>query len=141
MLGVGHALRADDAAGSAIAEELHRRFPAAAFDGGLAPENYVGPVRRAAPDTVFIVDAADFGGAAGEVRVAGAGEVGGLMMGTHAPPLSTLMELLAGDTGADVYLVAIQPASMELGRSMSPEVRTTVTQLVCELGRLMGEAG
>ena len=137
VLGVGHALKADDAAGSVVAEELHSRFPERAFDGGQAPENYMGPLRLSAPDTVFVVDAADFGGRPGEVRVASGSEVEGLMVGTHAPPLSILMALISEETGADVYLVAIQAASTELGGTMTPGVRAAIPGLVAELGRIM----
>jgi hydrogenase 3 maturation protease len=140
VLGVGHALRADDAAGSVVAEELRARFPHRVFDGGMVPENFAGPIRRVAPDTLLIVDAADFGGAPGEVRIAGPDEVFGLMTGTHAPPLSVLMSLLADDTGADVYLVAVQVADTRLGGTMTPEVHSAVAKLVAELGRLMDES-
>jgi hydrogenase 3 maturation protease len=139
VLGAGHALRADDAAGSVVAEELRPRFPGRVFDGGMAPENFAGPIRRAGPGTLLIVDAADFGGAPGEVRVAAPDEVVGLMMGTHAPPLSVLMSILAEDTGADVYLVAVQVVDTRLGGIMTPEVRSAVGKLVAELGRLMDE--
>jgi len=137
---VGNALRADDAAGSIVAEQLRVRFPDRVFDGGQAPENFAGPVRRARPDTLIIVDAADFGGEPGEVRMARSDEVSGLMMGTHAPPLSVLMSLLAEEAGADVYLVAVQVASTELGGTMSQEARAAASKLVEELSRLMGES-
>ncbi|MFH1501762.1 MAG: hydrogenase 3 maturation endopeptidase HyCI [Candidatus Eisenbacteria bacterium] len=137
MLGVGNALRADDGAGPAVAELLRPRFPDRVFDGGQAPENFTGPMRRADPDTVLIVDAADFGGEAGEIRVADADDVGGLMTGTHAPPLSMFMRLLSEDTGANVYLLAIQVESMELGGAMSPRVREAVEGLSSEMASLL----
>ena len=95
VLGVGHALRGDDAAGSAVAQALRPRFADRVFDGGQAPENFVGPVRRAEPDTIIIVDAADFGGSPGEIRVAAADDVVGEMTGTYAAPISMLMTLLS----------------------------------------------
>jgi hydrogenase 3 maturation protease len=141
VLGIGHALKADDAVGPAVAETLRRRFPDRVFDGGQAPENFAGPVRRAQPDTVLLVDAADFGGEPGDTRVVGRDGVGGLMMGTHAPPLSMFMRLIEEDTGADVYLVAIQVASTRLGGTMDPRVRDSVTILSTELSALMEGGG
>ncbi len=138
VLGVGNVLKGDDAAGPAVAEALAREFPGRAFDGGQAPENFAGPVRRAEPETIVIVDAADFGGEPGEVRVASAEDVGGLMMGTHAPPLSVFMSILKEETGADVYLLAVQAASMRLGDMMSPDVRTAVDGIILELTAIMG---
>ncbi len=140
VLGVGNVLKADDAAGPAVAEALSREFPSLAFDGGQAPENFAAPVRRAAPETIVLVDAADFGGEPGEIRIASPDEVGGLMMGTHAPPLSVFMSLLKEDTGADVYLVAVQAASTRLGDTMHADVKRAVDDLILELTDLMGGA-
>lgn len=138
VLGVGNALKGDDAVGPAVAEALREVFPDRVFDGGQAPENFAAPVRRAHPDTILLVDAADFGGEPGEVRVASPEDVSGLMMGTHAPPLSVFMSILKEDTGADVYLVAIQTASTKLGDTMCSDVLRAVAELVLDLGKLMG---
>lgn len=138
VLGVGHVLMADDAAGSAVAEALRPRFADRVFDGGQAPENFVGPLRRLNPDTILVVDAADFGGRPGEVRIACANEIAGEMTATHAPPLSVLMSLLSAETGADVRLVAIQPRSTELGAAMSTEVAEAVRRVAAELENLLG---
>lgn len=137
VLGVGNALKADDAVGPSVAESLSRQFPGRVFDAGQAPENFTAPVRRARPDTIILVDAADFGGEPGEIRIASSDDVGGLMMGTHAPPLSMFMSILKEDTGADVYLLAVQAASMRLGDTMHQDVKRAVEDIIVELTGLM----
>jgi hydrogenase 3 maturation protease len=138
VLGIGNDLRADDGAGSLVARSLGERFPDAVFDGGQAPENASGPVRRARPDTVIIVDAADFGGAAGEIRVASsAGGAGGLTLGTHALPIGTFMTALGEMTGAAVHLVAIQAATTEFGVAMTPDVAAAVGEVGRELAAIL----
>ena len=139
VLGVGHALRADDAVGSVVAQSLRPRHPDRVFDGGQAPENFLGPIRRAAPGTVVIVDAADFGGSPGDVRVAAEDDVLGEMTGTHAAPLSMLMRLISEETGADVRLVAVQPKSTALGGTMCAEVTETARRVASELEGLLRE--
>jgi hydrogenase 3 maturation protease len=129
VVGVGNALKADDAAGQLLAEALRRRFPDRVFDAGQVPENYLGPIRRARPDTILLVDAADFGGAPGDIRLATEADVGGLALGTHAAPLSMFMALAAAETGAAVHLVAVQAKSTELGGTMCEEVRAAVGRL------------
>ena len=47
------------------------------------------------------------------------------------------MRLIEEDTGADVYLVAIQAASTELGGTMCAQVRDAVTRLSTEIAALM----
>ena len=137
VLGVGHALRGDDAAGSAVAQALRPRFADRVFDGGQAPENFVGPVRRSEPDTIIIVDAADFGGSPGEIRVAAADDVVGEMTGTHAAPISMLMTLLSEETGACIHLIAIQSKSTSLGGVVCAEVAEAVRGVVAELESLL----
>lgn len=137
VVGIGNTLRGDDGAGSLVAERLHDKHPDVVFDAAQAPENYVAPIRRAEPDAVVLVDAADFGGRPGEVRTAAAGDVEGLMMGTHAAPLSMLMSVLAEDTGADVRLVAVQAETTELGSEMTREVADVVEELVSQLDELL----
>ena len=137
VVGIGNTLRADDGAGSLVAERLRKRYPDVVFDAAQAPENYLAPIRRADPDVVVLIDAADFGGSPGEVRVATAEDVEGLMMGTHAAPLSMFMTVLGHETGANVRLVAIQVATTTLGAGMTREVADAVESLVSQLGELL----
>lgn len=137
VLGIGNELRADDGAGSLVAQSLGERFPDIAFDGGQAPENASGPIRRARPDTVIVVDAADFGGAPGEIRFASPGDAGGLTLGTHALPIGTFMQALAEMTGAAVHLVAIQAQATAFGGGMTPEVAAAVAEVARELTAIL----
>ncbi|MBN2566275.1 MAG: hydrogenase 3 maturation endopeptidase HyCI [Candidatus Eisenbacteria bacterium] len=135
VLGVGNSLRADDGAGCMVAVRLKARHGGLVFDAGQTPENFIGPLRRARPDVVLLVDAADFGGDPGEVRWASAMDVEGLMLGTHAAPLSMFMSVLEQETGAFVRLLAVQAATTELGGEPSKEVVNTIDTLVKELER------
>jgi len=137
VLGVGNTLKADDGAGPAVAEALRKRFPECAFDVGQVPENFIGPIRRARPGTIILIDAADFGGTPGETRIVSAGEIHGLTLGTHALPLSVFMAAIAEEVGAKVHLVAIQAATTGLGGAMSVAVSDAVARLVQELERIL----
>ena len=59
-MGVGHELSRDDRVGTWVAQQL-RPFTSDTFcpiEGGHAPENTTGRIRKFAPDLVLIVDAA-----------------------------------------------------------------------------------
>ena len=62
VVGIGHELRGDDAAGVRVARALQSRFPTSdalvAIDAGSAPENHTGALRRFKPDLVLLIDAA-----------------------------------------------------------------------------------
>ncbi len=139
VVGIGNTLRGDDGAGSLVARRLRARHPDAVFDAAQAPENYLAPIRRAVPDVVVLVDAADFGGLPGEVRTATAEDVEGSMLGTHAAPLSMFMRILREDTGADVVLLAVQVVATELGEDLSDDVAGAVNGLVSRLNEMLEE--
>jgi hydrogenase 3 maturation protease len=139
VVGIGNTLRGDDGAGSLVAQRLRDKYPDVVFDAAQAPENYVAPIRRASPAAVVLVDAADFGGSPGEIRTAVAGDVEGLMLGTHAAPLSMFMRVVAGETGAEVRLVAVQVATTELGEEMTRDVADAVQELASRLDELLEE--
>ena len=69
VLGIGNRLRRDDGAGSLLAAALAEQEGAAVLDAGTVPENYLEKVAGSNPDTVVIVDAIDFDGAPGEIRL------------------------------------------------------------------------
>ncbi len=137
VLGAGNILRSDDAAGCVVAERVAERFPASVIDGGLVPENFVGPIRRFGPGTVIIVDAADFGAEPGALYIAHEDDVAGDMFGTHGAPLSLFMRALKESTDCDVILVAIQVGTMELNVPMTPRVESTVGTLTDALVELL----
>ena len=137
VLGAGNAMRSDDAAGCVVAARVAARFPDSVIDGGLVPENFVGPIRRFAPGTIIIVDAADFGADPGELYVAHAHEVAGDMFGTHGAPLGLFMRALQESMGCDVILVAVQVECMELNAPMTERVESAVDTLVTSLMGLL----
>jgi len=139
VVGIGNTVRSDDGAGAAVALRLKADHPDVVFDAGPAPENYIAPIRRSRPSAVLLVDAADFGGAPGEIRTARSDDVEGLMMGTHAAPLSMFMRVLNAETGADVRLVAVQAANTGFGETLSAEVADAVDSVTRDLGRLLTE--
>src|SRR5688572_985737 len=61
VLGVGQAIRGDDGAGVLLAQRLEAlggHSGLLAVDGGPAPENFTGLLRRFQPDLVLLADAA-----------------------------------------------------------------------------------
>jgi len=63
--------------------------------------------------------------------------VEGLMLGTHAAPLSMFMKMIDRETGADVRLVAIQAADTTFGADMTEPVAGVIDVLVSQLSELL----
>ncbi len=130
VLGVGNRMRGDDAVGPLVAEGLLNRGFERAFDCGTAPENFVGPVSRLDPSDVLFVDAVDFGGSPGEVRLMGGESLGPQAASTHAPGLGPLADLLSADRGRTCCVLAVQPETLRWGADVSEAVARSVERIV-----------
>jgi hydrogenase 3 maturation protease len=122
ILGVGNRHRRDDGVGSLIAERLATRHPALTIDAGAVPENYLEKVARSCPDTVLIIDAVDFGGCPGEIRLLDPDTIATSGISSHALSLRMTAQYLEARTQAGLVLLAIQPADIGTGTELSDEV-------------------
>lgn len=128
LFGIGNSLRGDDGAGNYIADRF--RAPGwIVLDCGTIPENFSGVVRREHPELVVLVDAADMGIAPGEFRMIRHNDIEAVTFGTHALPLTILIEFLSHDAGR-VLFIGIQPARTELGQQLSDAVRQGADRLI-----------
>ena len=133
LLGIGNRMWRDDGVGSVAVEALQEHPELHTVDGGMVPENYLEAVVGHDPDTILIIDAVDFNGRPGELRLLEPGQLAGSGLSTHAGSPATLAEYLELRTGARVGLLAIQPADTSQGSQLSPEVAATMRDLVEEL--------
>ena len=130
VVGVGNRLRGDDGVGPAVVERLASGSGRLVIDGGSAPENYAEAIARFDPDHVILVDAADFGGAPGEVRLLPASAIAASGLSCHASSLGLLAEYLETRSSCRVHLLAIQPLSTAFIGSLSPPVAQAVASCV-----------
>ena len=133
VLGFGNRMWRDDGVGSCIAEALQDCPNLDSVDGGFVPENHLEVVASKNPDTILMIDAADFGGQPGEVRLLHPGDVAVAGISTHAGSPQMLGKYLEARTGARVALLAIQPKDTSEGNELSPEVSATLKDLVEKL--------
>ncbi|MCL2888843.1 MAG: hydrogenase maturation protease [Eggerthellaceae bacterium] len=158
ILGCGSFLRGDDAAGSAIAQNLLDTLgdgsaafgdgsEATALDpspmsskpapglqiqvfmGDVAPESLTGEIKRFNPDLLLIIDAIDMGLAPGDSRIILTEEVGGVSFSGHILPLPILIDYLEREIGCLILLLGIQTESLEFLAEMTPAVAFAVAEL------------
>jgi hydrogenase 3 maturation protease len=134
---VGNDLRADDGAGPLIAGLLRATSRVKVIDCGETPENYLGVIARLRPERLIVVDAADFGGGAGDVRIAARHEIGGYAVPTYAQRLTTFTDYVEAETGAETFYLTIQPESVEFGRRMGSAVARAARELALALNEII----
>jgi hydrogenase 3 maturation protease len=139
VVGVGNTMRGDDGAGvlvvRALAASLQNAPDVLLIDGSTAPENFTGPLRRFRPDLVIEIDAAHLDQPPGTVAWVDWRDADGMSASTHTLPPSVLARFLTADLGCRVSLLGIQPATLEMGCGLSPEVADAVACVAEQLGR------
>jgi hydrogenase maturation protease HycI len=143
VVGVGNELRGDDGAGPMVArllaEAVGGQDGLLIVDGGSAPENSSGLLRRFAPDLVLLVDAAEAGDSPGAVRWIDCAAAGGGGPTTHTLPLRLLSAYLHAELGCRVVLLGIQPADLSLDAPLSGPVRAAVDTVAQALAAALRE--
>ena len=136
VVGIGQGLRGDDGAGSAVARCLQARLQGISsvlvLDGGPAPENQTGPLRRHRPALVILVDAAHMGAAPGTLKWLPWEETRG-MTSSHTLPPHFLARYLASVVCCEVFLLGIEPADTTIDAPLSSTVQKAVEAATDEL--------
>lgn len=130
ILGIGNVMKGDDGAGPILISRLKGKTKANLLDCEEVPENYTQPIIEARPDKIVIVDAADWNGPAGEIRLIDAEEINNISFSTHDSSLQIFINYLK-KLLPNVYIIiiGIQPKRKYFLDSLSPEVEKTVDEL------------
>jgi hydrogenase 3 maturation protease len=104
----------------------------------MVPENYLEKVAATYPDTILLIDAADFGGQPGEWRIFSGEDLALTGISTHAGSPQMLAAYLEERTGSEVKLVAMQPGDVGEGEELSNDMRRCVSDLTVELENILG---
>jgi hydrogenase 3 maturation protease len=137
ILGIGHELRGDDGAGTAVVQRLatyprlRQRDDLLILNGAHAPENQTGPIRRFSPDFVLLIDAALLAEEPGAICWLPWQETAGLSASSHTLPPYMLAQYLTAELGCQVALLGIQPLHTSLGEPISAPVQQAITR-VCQ---------
>jgi len=126
LVGVGNPLFGDDAAGCLLAERLAGAPGLDVVPAEDVPESFVPGVVDARPDVVVLADAVDLGAPPGSVAILDADAMVRYEASTHRVPLGLIAEIIRRASGADAFVLAIQPGPRRFGTGPSAEVAATV---------------
>jgi len=126
---IGNELNGDDGAGRLVYVRLKRLRSAQVIYAHTAPENFLDEIIAFRPHSVVVIDAADYGGTPGEIRLLPVKAVQSAHFSTHRAPLKLFISQL-GEHGLTVNIVGIQVMNTCLGEPLSGPVKKSVDNLV-----------
>lgn len=130
IITAGNCARGDDGVGPYIAEKLQGLKTLRVIDAGFTPENIVEDVIEMGPDNILIIDAADFGGCAGEVRLISEDSIPETTLSTHAIPLSVIAGIIVDSIDAEISYVGIQVKTVAFSDKISEEVKISANSII-----------
>ncbi|HEA46839.1 MAG TPA: hydrogenase 3 maturation endopeptidase HyCI [bacterium] len=129
IVGVGNILKRDDGLGPYLIKRLRGKVRTHLIDGGSAPENYVGKIASLKPDTILVIDACNLGWAPGGIGLLEIEKMKHTGYSTHNTSPGVFMTYLKEETGADVFMLAIQPREVRLGEGLSSPVKRAIEKV------------
>jgi len=130
IVGIGNILKGDDGAGPLVCEQLKRgKVCADLIDAGTVPENYIQPIIKKALKNLLVIDAIDFGAPPGTIKIFKPEQLNSHAISTHTLSPRLFVDMVCQNIKLDVYFVGIQPAQVQLGQSISPQVSQAIQHL------------
>jgi len=126
---IGNTLKGDDGAAIELYQKLAGKIKAELFDAGTVPENYIQRIIKIKPQMIILIDAVDFGGPAGQLKVFAPEQIPEIAASTHVMSLRLFSDILKREINSKIFLAGIQPAQLDLGTPLSDSVSQTVTEL------------
>ncbi|MEO0134614.1 MAG: hydrogenase maturation protease, partial [candidate division WOR-3 bacterium] len=125
--------RGDDGIGSLIAERLIKEGFENVLDCERTPENYLAKIIEKKPEKIIFIDACDFGGKIGEVRIFKKEEWQNFKkfsLSTHTLPIPLLLSLIEKLINSEIYLLGIQVKETNFSQSLSKELNNLFEEIV-----------
>jgi len=133
ILTVGNRYRSDDGVGPYIGSKLTSKENLLVINAESNPENIIDQVIDAKPITIIVIDAADFGGKAGEIRIIDKEQIPEMSISTHTIPMSVIASIFEKDTSATLRFIGIQPRNVALGEEICSEVKDSALEIIKEI--------
>jgi len=131
IITIGNSYRSDDGVGPYIAQKISKyKKNFTVLNAEDQPESIVDRAVRLKPGRVVIIDAADFGGMPGEIRLIEKKDIPDTSLSTHSFSPNIIAAIIEEDTGADVHFLGIQPESIQLREGLSEPVKKAAKRII-----------
>jgi len=131
VMSIGNPLKSDDNIGNVILERIDIKN-IIKIRSEVTPENFIDKLKDY--DEIVILDALQFGGEIGEVRIFELNEIKNSVISTHNIPINLLKRFLPN---SKIKIIGIQPKNIEFGDKLSQELETKLEDIIKKIKLLL----
>jgi hydrogenase 3 maturation protease len=124
VMSIGNPIKSDDNIGNVILEKLDIKN-IEKIKAGTTPENFIVKLKNF--DEIIILDALEFGGKVGEVKVFELNDIKDDLATTHNIPMNLLKKFLPN---SKIKIIGIQTKNIEFGEELSRELESKIEEIV-----------
>jgi len=139
IIGLGNTLRRDDGVGVYVASRLKNLLGGVRWVEVIVAEDRVDyaakELEKVNPCLIIVIDAMEFDGTPGEIRVVRLEDVEEPYAYTHRIPMKTIFRIVGIE--APTYVIGIQVASRDFGEGLSREVRVAGDEVIEFLAKIL----
>jgi len=131
IITLGNDFRSDDGVGcyiynSIINEKLNFHL----LNGGDRPENIIDDVINLKPSRVIIIDAANFSGKFGEIRIFSDDQINQVTYSTHSISPVIISKIIQTELNCPVFFLGIQAKNFSYGETLSKQIKKTADGVI-----------
>ncbi|MBD3156029.1 MAG: hydrogenase maturation protease [Candidatus Aenigmarchaeota archaeon] len=139
IIGIGNPLKKDDNIGNIIVEKLKKRTK----DQDLMfvraetnPENYISKIKEFEPGVIYFIDAAEFDGEAGEIRVFQIDDVLNESLSTHGISVKIFRNFFPE---TEIRIIGIKVEDTNYGEGLSRELEKNKNNLTENISKILSQ--
>lgn len=126
FVGIGNVLRKDDGAGVYISRRIRKGGNVDTLTVEASIENYIGKINSLNPNIIVLIDCIDTGAAPGKAILLPVEQVMDITFNTHNISLKNIAQFFS----AEVYILGIQPVSIDFGENISYLVKIISDEII-----------
>ena len=137
IIGIGNPLKKDDNIGNLIVEKLNKENKDKNFvfiKTQLTPENYLMPLKKSKPKNIYFIDAVEFEGKTGEVKIFSLDEIEKIKITTHNLPITVYKDHFPN---TEIKLIGIKVKDIDFGEGLSKEIKNKFDDILKEVKKII----
>lgn len=119
VVGIGNPLKSDDNIGNLVVDELKKSVKdrnTLFIRAETNPENFIGKIKKFNPDVIYFIDAVEFDGNLGEVKVFDVNDVLNKSLSTHDISVKVFNDFFPN---AKIVVIGVKSEKIEYGEGLS----------------------